>query len=523
MSYRLSHLVALFAMTLMLIGCPNPTPPNKPEHLVAAATSSSSINLSWTDASNDEDRFAVERCTGAGCTNFTALGNAPADATSYSDQTVVGATSYSYRVQATSDVGPSAFSNTATAVAMTPVPTMALTPSSLSFTAQAGGSNPVGQSVQVLSSAPLSGLALAIEYQAGQPTGWLTGLLNATKGPLTLALNAATTSLPPGTYNARVWVSSTAINSPRPVDVTFTVTVPPIIALMPNQVTLAAAAGGASPAPQFVQVRNAGGGGTLTGLSGNVTYSPGQPTGWLTAILSTTTAPSQLTLSAATGALAAGVYAATVMVSATGATSMPVPVTLVVSPAPLTAVRFVNSAGYSVNFLVIDGVQHFTAAPQGIPPGSADTITLSPGTHTYELRTGSWEADGSRERMYTYTGTFTQTSGVMGVITISDPTISELLTKFDVSGYWEGPYLDGTGLHRAAFRFFPNGTWVRYEDGIQKESGLYALLSRTPEQYLVTFGANGIEGMLHERVSRFDMRNGPPLYFPVIAYTYRGT
>jgi hypothetical protein len=79
------------------------------------------INLAWTDASNNETSFRVERKTGAGA--FAVIASSlPANTTSYTDNTgLVEGTSYTYRV--CSVIGAqSACSNEASATAPTVVP-----------------------------------------------------------------------------------------------------------------------------------------------------------------------------------------------------------------------------------------------------------------------------------------------------------------------------------------------------------------------------------------------------------------
>ena len=92
------------------------TPPTPPSNLTATAASASQINLSWT-ASTDPvgvTSYLVERCSGAGCSNFAQIGTPPS--TSFSDTGLTASTSYSYRVRATDAAGNlSAYSNTATA------------------------------------------------------------------------------------------------------------------------------------------------------------------------------------------------------------------------------------------------------------------------------------------------------------------------------------------------------------------------------------------------------------------------
>ena len=71
-----------------------------PSGLTVTATSDQGIGLSWA-ASTDNIGvigYAVERCQGAGCTNFGQIGTA--SATSYTDSGVGASSSYSYRVRA---------------------------------------------------------------------------------------------------------------------------------------------------------------------------------------------------------------------------------------------------------------------------------------------------------------------------------------------------------------------------------------------------------------------------------------
>jgi carboxypeptidase T len=95
---------------------PNPTPPASPSGLTAAAVSTSQIDLSWTDNSNDETGFKIERCTGAGCSDFVQITTVSSNANSYSNTGLTASTSYSYRVRAYNAYDDSAYSNTASAV-----------------------------------------------------------------------------------------------------------------------------------------------------------------------------------------------------------------------------------------------------------------------------------------------------------------------------------------------------------------------------------------------------------------------
>ena len=211
-------------------------------------------------------------------------------------------------------------------------PAIGLNPTTITFTTTAGASDPAPQTVSVTNAGigTLSGLSASITYNTGTP-GWLGQSLSTTTAPSTLTLTTTQGSLPAGTYTATVTVSSSIPGvAPQPVNVTLQINPGPAIGLASHATTFSATAGGSDPSPQTVNISNAGGG-TLSGLSIATTYTSGS--GWLGTNLSTTTAPSVLTLTPATGALTPGTYHAKVTVSSSlsGVASDTVGVTFTVS------------------------------------------------------------------------------------------------------------------------------------------------------------------------------------------------
>ncbi|CAN5170378.1 hypothetical protein BH23CHL1_BH23CHL1_04640 [soil metagenome] len=91
-----------------------------PANLTATTISNTRIDMSWTDGSNNEANFVVERSFDQ--TNWSVLATLPADATSYSHTTARVNTSYFYRVRATNSAGSSAPSNIASATTATALP-----------------------------------------------------------------------------------------------------------------------------------------------------------------------------------------------------------------------------------------------------------------------------------------------------------------------------------------------------------------------------------------------------------------
>ena len=162
-----------------------PAPPDPPSNLQATATSSTAIGLSWTDGSNNENGFNLERCQGATCTNFIQVSQAAAGATSIQDAGLASGVTYRYRVQAFNDAGPSVYSNIASATTQTtPVPPDA--PSNLQATTASSSairlswtdnsSNESGFDIERCQGATCTNFAAIAQTAAGVSTIQDTGL-----------------------------------------------------------------------------------------------------------------------------------------------------------------------------------------------------------------------------------------------------------------------------------------------------------------------------------------------------------
>ena len=90
-------------------------PPATPTNFQILSLAANQIQLGWTDASTVEDGFAIERCTGHGCTNFAEIVRVGRNTTTYIDGTVASNTQYSYRMRAFNTVGASPYTNILTA------------------------------------------------------------------------------------------------------------------------------------------------------------------------------------------------------------------------------------------------------------------------------------------------------------------------------------------------------------------------------------------------------------------------
>jgi hypothetical protein len=92
-------------------------PPVAPTNLNAIAVSASQVDLGWTDAPTDEIGFMIERSTLDGTFNgpWVEIGASGADTVSYSDTSVIGATSYEYQIRAYNAAGVSTWGGPAAA------------------------------------------------------------------------------------------------------------------------------------------------------------------------------------------------------------------------------------------------------------------------------------------------------------------------------------------------------------------------------------------------------------------------
>ncbi|MDH5759259.1 MAG: Ig-like domain-containing protein, partial [Gemmatimonadota bacterium] len=197
----------------------------------------------------------------------------------------------------------------------------------------------------------------------------------------------------------------------------------PSIAVSLDSVGVAGVVSGLAPDPEVIQVTN-GGGGTLSGLLAGVEYPAGASTGWVTAALSSATAPAVLTLTFLAGALAEGVYDATVVlqspVARSGSLAIAVRLTLTeqrpvirLTPSSVTlegvgggsvsapsVVQVENVGGGVLTALAasiwyegtgrdwLQATLADTTAPAGLTL-QADPGTLAPGVYTAEVRVAS--------------------------------------------------------------------------------------------------------------------------------------
>jgi uncharacterized protein (TIGR03437 family) len=202
-------------------------------------------------------------------------------------------------------------------------PSLTATPSQLNFSYQYGsGTQPASQPINVGDPSSVSYTATAATTSGGSWLSVSPGSGTASGSP-NVSVNAA--GLAPGTYAGTITVAATGATS-QVVNVTLVVAQ---VTVSTTSLNFAYQIGSGVPAAQTVTI-----GGT-PGL--NITAVPGTTSGgsWLSATPTAPgTIPGSVSISVNTGVLTANTYNGTVTISAPGAASQVVSVTLVVSNMP---------------------------------------------------------------------------------------------------------------------------------------------------------------------------------------------
>jgi hypothetical protein len=112
-----------------------PAYPRAPLNLVATAVSQSRIDLTWTDTSDNEQSFQIERRTGNPFEDPVIVATLPANTTRWSDVDLPADTGFGYRVRAFNAAGASLWSNgaSATTLAFPPPAPQSLTATAITF------------------------------------------------------------------------------------------------------------------------------------------------------------------------------------------------------------------------------------------------------------------------------------------------------------------------------------------------------------------------------------------------------
>jgi hypothetical protein len=214
-----------------------------------------------------------------------------------------------------------------------PIPTIKLTPATLTINAPEVGPTP-GPSTLTLQNTGDGKL----NWTATSTDSWLSvkgtaGSLNKS-GSIDLSVSVSLSGLSAGTYTGKITITDPAAsNNPQSCTVTLQISASPRLSVDTTPLSWTAPAGGTKPDDKSLLIRNSGGG-TLVWTA---TYSPSWLSGSSSGGSLSAGAPETLTIRVNTSGLAAGTHSGTIVIAAPGALNAPqtINVTLVLSLAPV--------------------------------------------------------------------------------------------------------------------------------------------------------------------------------------------
>jgi hypothetical protein len=372
--------------------------------------------------------------TGGGTMNWTAsesatwLSVAPASGTNAGTITVTPSISGLAAGTYTTDVTVAAAGATGSpktipvtfTVAAPPTPALSVAPSSLSFSGTAGSASPAAKTLDVSNAGTGT-----LNWSASENASWLSISPASETGAGTITVTPTITGLSAGTYTTDITVSAPgATGSPKTIPVTFTVASPPALAVAPANLSFTATQGGANPAAQDVSVTNTGG--------GTLSFTAADDAAWLTVTPASGNAPATLSVAPSVAGLAQGTYAATVTVSAAGASGSPKSV----------------------------GVTLTVTAPSATPPGlvAAYGFEETTGTSVTDA-SGNGQAGTINGPTRSATGRFGRALSFDGVndwVTVADSNTLDLTTAVTMSA-WVNPVAVGSTWRTVLMKEQPGG------------------------------------------------------------------
>ena len=229
-------------------------------------------------------------------------------------------------------------------------PRLEVQPHELSFEGMEGRPNPAPQTLTIANAG--EGL---LQWQATADVDWI--LLGATEGTLMpgrsteLRVFASLSGLRAGTYKGTITITAPgAEGSPATVSVTLTVSRPPVLEVSPTLLSFRGQEGGANPAPQSLQISNAGGGVLQWRAQADVGWIELSPA---TGTIAQGQPPTTVRVSVATGGLRAGTYQGRITIEAPGARNSPVTVQVTLTLEEARPVLQINPA--SLSFRAVSG------------------------------------------------------------------------------------------------------------------------------------------------------------------------
>ncbi len=412
----------------------NVTPASLAFTLQAGATLPASQTLSIASSSTTAMNFAASATTQSGVPWLTVL--APVSGTTPGTVSIaltntaltLAPGTYSGTVAFSSPGSTNPATNVPVTLTVTNTPALTLNPSStLTFVYQTGRTVPAGQTVSVNSTgAPISFGAAATTAKGGP---WLSVSQATGTTPVTLGITVDPTGLAADTYDGTVTITQAGITTGLTIPVKLIVSANALMIVSPGALSFTFTPGGATLSSQTVNLASTSDALNFTAAAS--TSSGG--TGWLTVGPTSGSTPSTMTVVVSAAGLQTGTYTGSIALSATGANSQTIPVTvtvtsgasLSVSPASLTftqasggsapAAQTLNiaSSGTAIQFTAqvatVIGGNWLTVNPtSGATPGSISVSVsgagLAQGTYTGSVTiVGTGAANGPQTVPVTFT------------------------------------------------------------------------------------------------------------------------
>ena len=277
------------------------------------------------------------------------------------------------------------------------IPTIGLAPSTLTFSANQGGTNPVAQTVNISNSGTGT-----LSWNASSTASWLSVSPPSGTGSGSLAVTANVTGLSPGTYNTAITVTGTgATNSPQSIPVSFTVAAPATTLTVGSpSLAFTATQGAGNPAAQSLSITS----NVAWSVSDSVSWltvgpASGSNNGMVTVTVDTTTA----TVGTNTGIITVTGGGLTRTVNVTLTLSAPAP-TLTVGSSSLTFSGTQGAANPAAQSLAItsnvawsvsNSVSWLTLSPASGSNNGTVTVSVDVATATVGTNTGTITVTGS--------------------------------------------------------------------------------------------------------------------------------
>ncbi len=209
-----------------------------------------------------------------------------------------------------------------TAIAGT-APSLTAFPAFLNFVYPSGGAIPPSQNATVT----INGTGLTFSATPTSAGGWLSAIASNPSNPNVLTVSVNPSGLAPGTYNGSIVLAIIGFSTQQTLPVTLTVTGTSAFTASPTSFAVNYQSGDPIPNGQVF---------TLSGTTSSFTATTSSTGNWLSVRPTTGSIPTSLSAGISPAGLAAGAYTGTISITAPGAVTQTVTVTLnVVSPQSL--------------------------------------------------------------------------------------------------------------------------------------------------------------------------------------------